>query len=86
MRPYLSWFFQDEETKELILCFDQSKLTLNSKTWKKAIQALTPEFFYMMMVGIILCNLCLYPYLDVYRKRENGFHMRQRRTRIFRMI
>jgi len=35
MRPDLSWFFQDQETKELILCFDQSQLTLNSKPGKK---------------------------------------------------
>lgn len=49
MRPDLSWFFQDEETKELILCFDQSKLTLNSKVWKKAIEAFTPQFFYTMV-------------------------------------
>ena len=86
MHPDLSWFFQDEETKELILCFDQSKLRRNSKTWKKAIESLTPEFFYMAMVGIILCNPCLYPYLDVHRKRENRFHTRQCRTRIFQMI
>ena len=83
MRPDLSWFFQDEETKELILCFDQSKLTLNSKTWKKAIEALTPQFFYTMVVGIILRNPYFYPYLDVYRERENRFNMRQCYTRIF---
>ncbi|KAF8340069.1 hypothetical protein F5887DRAFT_919598 [Amanita rubescens] len=49
MRLDLSWFFQDEETMELILCFNQSKLTLNSKAWKKAIKALTPQFFYTMV-------------------------------------
>lgn len=83
MRPDLSWFFQDEETQELILCFDQSKLTLNSKAWKNAIEALTPQFFYTMVVGIILCNPCFHPYLDVYRKREDMFNMRRCYTRIF---
>ncbi|KAF8642054.1 hypothetical protein AX14_009794, partial [Amanita brunnescens Koide BX004] len=83
MRPDLLWFFQDEETKELILCFNQSKLTLNSKAWNKAIEALTPQFFYTMVVGIILCDPCFYPCLDVYRERENGFNMCQCYTRIF---
>jgi len=58
IRPNLSWFFQDEDTKELILCFDQSNLTLNLEagTWQDAIDSVTPQFFYTMVVGIILCN------------------------------
>ena len=83
MRPDLAWFLQDEETKELILCFDQSKLTIDAKAWKQAIKALTPQFFYTMVVGIILRNPYFYPYLDVCRERENRFNMRQGYTRIF---
>ena len=85
MRPDLSWFFQDEETKELILCFVQSKVTLDltAATWLDAIDSLTPQFFYTMVVGIILCNPCLCPCFDVYRARENGSNMRQCLTQIF---
>ena len=72
MRPDLSWFFQDEETKKLILCFDQSKLTVDSKTWKEAIEGVTPELFYTMMVGIIPCNPCLYLILMFIEKWRTG--------------
>ena len=88
MRPDLSWFFQDEETKELILCFVQSKLTLklNAKTWGDAIDSTAPQFFYTMVAGIILCNPCTYPYFDVYRSTGNGFNMRKWLTRLSKMI
>ena len=79
MRPDLAWFLQDEETKELILCFDQSNITLDAKAWKKAIEALTPQLFYTTVVGI---NPYFYPYLDVCRERENKFNTRQSYTRI----
>ena len=61
MHPHLSWFLQDEDTMELIVCFGQSKLSLKAKAWKNAMEALTPQFFYTMVVGIILCNSCFYP-------------------------
>ena len=88
MRPDLSWFFQDEETKELILCFAQLKLTLklDAKTWGNAMDSITPQLFYTMVVGIVLCNPSIYPYFDVYRSTGNGFNMRKCLTRLSKMI
>jgi hypothetical protein len=51
-------FLQDEETKELILLAIQSKAlpTLDAETWRSALNSVTPQFFYTVLVGIILCN------------------------------
>ncbi|KAF8309783.1 hypothetical protein F5887DRAFT_1091838 [Amanita rubescens] len=46
-------FLQTEETKELILAAFQSKVTpdLNLGTWKKAINSVTPKFFYTVVTN-----------------------------------
>jgi len=67
MGPDLLCFLQDEETKELILLAIQSKVspTLDAGTWQSALDSvtLTPQFFYTVMVGIIL-PVSIYPYFD----------------------
>lgn len=78
MHPSLLWFFQDKDTKDLILCLKVTQ-NLMMGIWKAAINSITPQFFYMMVVGIILCDLFLYPYFDVYRSR---FGMRECLTRL----
>jgi hypothetical protein len=49
---------QNPETRELILAAIQSKLKpkLTAKTWQDALDSVTPELFYTVVVGIILCN------------------------------
>jgi hypothetical protein len=49
---------QNTETRELILVAIQSKLTPNlvAEIWQKALNFVTPELFYTVVVGIILCN------------------------------
>ena len=55
------WFLLDEETRELSIGIDQSKVKsqLDDRTWKAAVKSLIPEFFYTIVVGIILRNPCL---------------------------
>jgi len=52
MRPDLMWFFQDEETGELINAFAQDKISknLNSEAWIKAVNSVMPVFFYTEVV------------------------------------
>ena len=61
MSSDLLWFLLDEETRELSIGIDQSKVKsqLDDKTWKAAVKSLIPEFFYTIVVGIILRNPCL---------------------------
>jgi hypothetical protein len=82
-------FLQTEETKELVLAAFQSKVTpeLDPGAWKKAIDSVTPKFFYTVVVGIILLiPVSRYPSFDVYRPMGNGVNMRQCLTRISKMI
>jgi hypothetical protein len=53
-------FLQDEETKELIVLALQAKISpqLNPRTWDSALNSVTPQFFYTMVVGITPCNPC----------------------------
>ena len=56
MGPDLSFFFQDVETKELILVGLQGKLVLkplNVSGWLMALKSVTPQFFYTINVCII---------------------------------
>jgi len=52
--PDLFCFVQDEETKELILLALQAKVSpkVTSETWISALNFVTPDFFYTIMVGI----------------------------------
>ena len=54
----LLFVLQNPETRELILAAIQSKLTpeLIATIWKKALNSVTPELFYTVVVGVILCN------------------------------
>ncbi len=85
MGPDLLCFLQDEETKELILLAIQSKVspTLDAGTWQSALDSvtLTPQFFYTVMVGIIL-PVSIYPYFDVYRPTGIRVNMHQCLIRI----
>ena len=56
MGANLLCLLQDEETGELVLVALQSKLTpdLNATNWRAALDSVTPELFYTMVVGIIL--------------------------------
>ncbi|KAM6500713.1 hypothetical protein JOM56_003727 [Amanita muscaria] len=53
MLPDLLWFFQDKDTKELIVGVNQSKIKtkFDDGTWQGAINSVTPEFFYTMVKG-----------------------------------
>ena len=60
MGPDLLFFFQDVETKELILVGVQGKLVikpLNVAGWGKALKSVTPQFFYTINVCII--SVCI---------------------------
>ena len=59
MGPDLFFFLQDEETKELIGVPVQGKLTagLSQAAWQRAVQTVTPEYFYTVKVFITL--LCI---------------------------
>jgi hypothetical protein len=52
MGPDLICFGKDEETGELILLTLQGKTTprLSADQWRKAIDSVTPAFFYTMQV------------------------------------
>ena len=52
MEPDLTWFFQDQETGELIYTFAQYKLSkkLDSEAWIQAVNSVTPAFFYTVVV------------------------------------
>ena len=52
MGPDLSWFFQDWETKELILSNGQSKIseTLTPANYQRALQTVNHDFFYTVKV------------------------------------
>ena len=52
MGPDLMWFFQDQETGELIVAFAQAKVSkkLVSGVWIQAVNSVTPEFFYTVVV------------------------------------
>ena len=54
MRPDLLCFLQDEETKELIFLALQARVSPNpdAQTWQSALDSLTPQFFYTVVVGI----------------------------------
>ena len=54
MGPDLIGFFKDKETSELIIFLLQAKLTpkLDSNIWLKAINSITPGFFYTLIVCI----------------------------------
>ena len=60
MGPDLFCFVQDEETKELILLAVQAKVSPNiaSRTWISALNSITPDFFYTIVVGIKPYNTC----------------------------
>ena len=60
MGPDLFCFVQDEETKELILLAVQAKVSPNiaSGTWISALNSITPDFFYTIVVGIKPYNTC----------------------------
>jgi hypothetical protein len=61
MGPDLSWFFQDWETKELILANAQGKLseTLTKGKLQRALQTVNHEFFYTVKVYLEHTFLCL---------------------------
>jgi len=61
MGPDVACFFQDVETKELILFVLQSKLSkgLKSETCRKALASVNPNFFYNVKVGLKICYACL---------------------------
>ena len=52
MGPDLICFLQDEETMELIIVALHSKVkgVMDAKTWTKAVNSMTPEFFYTVVV------------------------------------
>jgi hypothetical protein len=52
MGPDLMCFFQEEETGEVVASAFQAKTSkeLSSTTWLKAVQSVTPTYFYMMKV------------------------------------
>lgn len=60
MGPDLLWFFQDWETKELILVNGQRKLseTLTPAQMQRALQTVDPEFFYTIKVCLEHTFLC----------------------------
>jgi hypothetical protein len=55
MGPDLIAFFKDKKTQELIILLLQAKARpkLDSKTWLGALESITPDFFYTMIVGVI---------------------------------
>ncbi len=61
MGPDVACFFQDVETKELILLVLQSKLSKNlkSETCMDALASVNPDFFYNVKVGLKICYACL---------------------------
>ncbi len=60
MGPDLFCFVQDEETKELILLAVQAKVSpkITAETWISALNSITPDFFYTIVVGIKSYNTC----------------------------
>ena len=57
MGPDLACFLQDEQTKEIILFLEQSKISdMDPETWMSAINSVTPTFFYTINVCIKLVN------------------------------
>ncbi|KAF8630695.1 hypothetical protein AX15_002769 [Amanita polypyramis BW_CC] len=52
MSPDSLWFVLDEETRELIIGINQSKVKpqFDERTWKAAVKSLIPEFFYTKVV------------------------------------
>ena len=54
--PDLMCIFQDEKTKELLTAAFQMKIqeVLDTETWLKALESVTPEFFYTVMVHFAL--------------------------------
>jgi len=59
MGPDLTFFLEDEETGELILSAQQSKVTPDLKPgeWRSAVISVTPQFFYTMVVSLESYNL-----------------------------
>ena len=60
MGPDVACFFQDVETKELILLVLQSKLSkkLKSEICMEALASVNPDFFYNVKVGLKICYAC----------------------------
>ena len=91
MGPDLSWFFQDWETKELMLANAQGKLseTLAPAKWQRALQTVDPKFFYMVKVcpeHSFLCH-CSSPILNDRRGKKGGrCNMPRQSTLIFWMM
>jgi len=54
MGPDVICFLKDKETSELIILLLQARArpTLDSKTWLKSLETVTPEFFYTVIVRI----------------------------------
>ena len=79
MGPDLTFFLEDEETGELILSAQQSKVTpeLKPGEWRSAVISVTPRFFYTMVVSLEPCNpsRALSPCSDFSRRKGNGPHM-----------
>ncbi len=90
MGPDLTFFFEDQETKELLVSAKQLKVTpeLDSGKWQSAVISVTPQFFYTMVVSLEPCNLShvLGPYSDVSRRKGNRPNMHQKIIQHSKMI
>jgi hypothetical protein len=85
MGPDLLWFFQDWETKELILANAQGKLseTLSPAKWQRALQAVDHNFFYTVKVCLEHTFLCSRSFLNCRRGKVTGCNMPRQSTLIF---
>ena len=83
MGPDLIAFFQDKKTQELIILLLQAKTRpkLDSTTWLGALESITPDFFYTMIVGVI--HFASHYSTDHVRskvKKEHNTHQSHTRT------
>ena len=85
MGPDLSWFFQDWETKELILANAQGKLseTLTPEKWHRALQTVDPDFFYTVKVCLKHTFLCPRSFLNCRRGKAARCDLPRQSTLIF---
>ena len=82
MGPDLLWFFQDWETKELILVNAQGKVseTLSPAKWQHALQSVEHNFFYTVKVCLEHTFLCSCSFLHCRRGKATGCNMPHQST------
>jgi hypothetical protein len=90
MGPDVICFLEDKETSELIILLIQARArsTLDSRTWLKSLETVTPEFFYTMIVRVrhFTPYLITDPSLCTVRKTNKGQNTRLLQIQTLRRI